>query len=1175
MMVMMQVQMMAMMDPVLQPKAAKVMSFVQGQVGAGKGCDGTATLSQYAILSGFGLVNICDASDLNMAFTPIESGVGGLLIGLSAALAYLGDGKITGISGIAGPFLRGVGKCQPMKEGQLWKALFLVGLLSGGLLNLAFNRDFAYPQALDISVVRYCLGGVFVGIGTRAGRGCTWWLSRLQSLDGQGHHGPASARDAGAKFDRWWGQALGFMTAILAAFIFRDDDFNWYLGTRVGEASNPGPASARATRRKREGINMGSIFGEGGLEALIKPIIEKVIREIINKLFKNGGIAQLAEKEIVNRAAGGSGELLGERTSNSAASDVNKPKNKGGKGGKGNADAVGKGKGRAADDPGQADRDYGPGAAKGKGKNKGKAKGADVVPKPADDAEMDGGWEEVPARRPLWQLRGQDWRDPVMVYDEVAGEIGKIEGDKIFRAVIQCEREQISALQAMLAGSGKQHAVLLITCDKGPQSQRCPGSAGGKLTFRQVAFTRIASRGLVCPTPKCTTSAFQYDAVATTVLYAKFHQKFMPKSDWDACVLHPQRAFHTWLAKQHLKALDSWAWQVEKVDAVHSKVFGCVRVQEKDVEATMAASGQGVFIEAGRGSKALPYTVEWLDQDDKETAHEYIRRALTTKPELGLVAGRRQLGQRRKRDANTPVCRVWVLEGAPRAFSTDQALEVLRTTFTSVELLRQHTRRGGTDFIFKGATAEDTDSFAVPLQVKDGVIMLWARLAPPRSHPGQAQYLRTTGSWSLQAPAKPFDKAVPVAPEPPVTNGDGGPAAPASTEPDSLPDGKKRGPSTSAEVPNSKKAAAPQRALPKGVRIEHIEKDGNCCFAAVAAGVAEFDKSDAKPSLQVRAEVVAHLRKNSASYQKQWDHELPDRSASTSFEQYCNSISVDKTWGGVLELRAMARMNDARIVVIPASMQMEPFVIHPKQKRRVLCLWFTGSHFDRIVPNTGNDLPQSILAISAAPPEVPTRGGGDGSASVGARSRQTVWTTSSAGPSGGPGISDKAVARGEGTVWTEDTAGTDMELDDFEGVMHCEARPAKSRYVDRRGGHVFRCELCPYMVRHDNASRCATQGSKHMLRVHNITRKAPRPKVQLCVVRKNMQGGWRCPLCRKGLRPEDLDRITAFHFKQLKAAHQAGTPTWVATGALPLPTDHWHPAWLHAWSLPRLQQLRP
>ena len=43
----------------------------------------------------------------------------------------------------------------------------------------------------------------------------------------------------------------------------------------------------------------------GGLEALIKPIIEKVIREITNKLFKNGGFAQLAEKEIVSQAASG------------------------------------------------------------------------------------------------------------------------------------------------------------------------------------------------------------------------------------------------------------------------------------------------------------------------------------------------------------------------------------------------------------------------------------------------------------------------------------------------------------------------------------------------------------------------------------------------------------------------------------------------------------------------------------------------------------------------------------------------------------------------------------------------------------------------------------------------------------------------------------------------------
>ncbi|CAE7384457.1 unnamed protein product [Symbiodinium sp. CCMP2592] len=108
-----------------------------------------------------------------MAFTPVESGVGGMLIGMSAALAYLGDGKITGISGIAGPFLRGMGQCEPMRDGQLWKALFLFGLLLGGLVNFQFNEGFAFPGALDFPVGRYCWGGVFVGIGTRAGRGCT------------------------------------------------------------------------------------------------------------------------------------------------------------------------------------------------------------------------------------------------------------------------------------------------------------------------------------------------------------------------------------------------------------------------------------------------------------------------------------------------------------------------------------------------------------------------------------------------------------------------------------------------------------------------------------------------------------------------------------------------------------------------------------------------------------------------------------------------------------------------------------------------------------------------------------------------------------------------------------------------------------------------------------------
>jgi len=106
-------------------------------------------------------------------FTPIESGLGGMMIGLSAAIAYLVDGKIVGISGLLGPFLRGVLQCQPLEGGQMWKFLFLMGLIIGGLIARLCNEDFAFPKAAPFHVARYVVASIFVGVGTRIGRGCT------------------------------------------------------------------------------------------------------------------------------------------------------------------------------------------------------------------------------------------------------------------------------------------------------------------------------------------------------------------------------------------------------------------------------------------------------------------------------------------------------------------------------------------------------------------------------------------------------------------------------------------------------------------------------------------------------------------------------------------------------------------------------------------------------------------------------------------------------------------------------------------------------------------------------------------------------------------------------------------------------------------------------------------
>jgi uncharacterized protein len=99
-------------------------------------------------------------------FTPVTSLVGGMLIGLSASMLLLFDGKIAGISGIVGGLL------SPARQDMLWRAFFVAGLLSGGLL----SRLFA-PHVFDLGISRsagaLALAGVLVGFGTRLGNGCT------------------------------------------------------------------------------------------------------------------------------------------------------------------------------------------------------------------------------------------------------------------------------------------------------------------------------------------------------------------------------------------------------------------------------------------------------------------------------------------------------------------------------------------------------------------------------------------------------------------------------------------------------------------------------------------------------------------------------------------------------------------------------------------------------------------------------------------------------------------------------------------------------------------------------------------------------------------------------------------------------------------------------------------
>lgn len=97
---------------------------------------------------------------------PLRGLVGGVLIGLAAALMLLGAGRIAGVSGITA---RATGLAQGgMSMSSAWA--FLIGLPLGALV-IAILLDL--PRAEFASWPVLIIAGFAVGIGTRLGSGCT------------------------------------------------------------------------------------------------------------------------------------------------------------------------------------------------------------------------------------------------------------------------------------------------------------------------------------------------------------------------------------------------------------------------------------------------------------------------------------------------------------------------------------------------------------------------------------------------------------------------------------------------------------------------------------------------------------------------------------------------------------------------------------------------------------------------------------------------------------------------------------------------------------------------------------------------------------------------------------------------------------------------------------------
>lgn len=113
-------------------------------------------------------------------FAPLPSAIGGALIGLSAAVLWLANGRIAGISGIFGQLL-------PPRSAVVWRVIFLAFLVLGALAGawlipgVGVGGPAGRPAALVSApswfspgtLVWVALSGILTGFGTKIGNGCT------------------------------------------------------------------------------------------------------------------------------------------------------------------------------------------------------------------------------------------------------------------------------------------------------------------------------------------------------------------------------------------------------------------------------------------------------------------------------------------------------------------------------------------------------------------------------------------------------------------------------------------------------------------------------------------------------------------------------------------------------------------------------------------------------------------------------------------------------------------------------------------------------------------------------------------------------------------------------------------------------------------------------------------
>lgn len=100
--------------------------------------------------------------------------IGGLLVGTGTAVIYLGTGISAGASTFLESTLSYVSDQQRFAQyvgSRDWRLVFTLGIILGAAVYAVVYQGGAWTT--EVAPWRLLVGGIFVGVGTRIGKGCT------------------------------------------------------------------------------------------------------------------------------------------------------------------------------------------------------------------------------------------------------------------------------------------------------------------------------------------------------------------------------------------------------------------------------------------------------------------------------------------------------------------------------------------------------------------------------------------------------------------------------------------------------------------------------------------------------------------------------------------------------------------------------------------------------------------------------------------------------------------------------------------------------------------------------------------------------------------------------------------------------------------------------------------